>query len=150
MLGSALSALAASNKVASAGTFDVPVDASARGPVLPGASYEFEVTGAPGDRLSLATMFGMSDDWIFATNVAGIALFGAEGTPTSGDVSDQLGIYDVGTEVDEELAIGPDTGPQQPAPNTGGPDPDAAVREVPTAIYSVPAAKHVRVTVTPE
>jgi hypothetical protein len=102
------------------------------------------VTGVPGDHVSFASMFGMSNDWFFATRPEGIALFDAQDRPYRGDASDAIAIYDAGTEIDQELAIGPDTGPQQPAPNTGAPDPIAQVRELP-----MPASAHLRVTLEP-
>ncbi|HEY4240253.1 MAG TPA: spondin domain-containing protein [Kofleriaceae bacterium] len=131
-----------------AGSFDIPVGATAKGPAAPGAGYQFSISAMPGDRLSFATMFGMSDDWIFATNPDGIALFDASGAPASGDVTPSINIYDVGTEIDELPAIGPDTGPQQPAPDTGAADPVVQVRQVST--YTVPATAHLRVTLTPQ
>jgi hypothetical protein len=92
----------------------------------------------------------MSDDWFFGTEPEGIALFDEAGNPVNGDVSDHVGIYDAGTELDEQLAIGPDTGPQQPAPNTGAADPVAQVRAVSAARYGQPASAHLRVTLTPQ
>jgi len=128
------------------GVFAVPVGAAGPGPALPGAAFELEIDAVAGDRLSFAAMFGMSNDWVFATPPAGIALFDASGAAIAGDVSDELVIVDVGTEVDQELAIGPDTGPQQPAPDTGAADPDDRVR---AADYPLDAASHLRVTITP-
>lgn len=48
------------------GAFAVPAGATEPGPVLPGDAYEFEVVAAPGQRLSLATMFVQSNDGFFA------------------------------------------------------------------------------------
>lgn len=144
VIGSAMAGLAAAGTVASAGVFDIPDGAQAKGPAVPGTGFTVEITGSPGDHVSFATMFGMSNDWIFATQPQGIALFDAGGSPFTGDVSEQLRIYDVGTEVDEEPAIGPDTAPQQPAPNTGANDADNLVREVATARYGMPASAHLR------
>ena len=104
----------------------------------------------PGDNLSFATMFGMSDDWFFSSPPAGIALFDAWDQPISGDVSDQIGLFDAGTELNEELGIGPDTAPQQPAADTGPADPIDQVRAVPAAEYPAPASAHLRVTITPQ
>jgi hypothetical protein len=133
-----------------AGSFDIPVGATARGAATPGNAFELQIMGLPGDRLSFATMFGMSNDWVFASEPEGIALFDDDAMPTTGEVTEQVGIYDVGTEIDEELAIGPDTGPQQPMPNTGAADPVDQVREVPTSVYGVPASAHLRVTLIPQ
>jgi hypothetical protein len=149
-LSSAMSGIAQAGGVAMAGAFDTPVGAAARGAAAPGAGYEVTLTAVPGDHVSFATMFGMSDDWFFGTEPEGIALFDEAGNPVNGDVSDHVGIYDAGTELDEQLAIGPDTGPQQPAPNTGAADPVAQVRAVSAARYGQPASAHLRVTLTPQ
>jgi hypothetical protein len=132
------------------GGFDTPVGASSAGPARPGDAYELTLSAMPGDRLSFATMFGMSDDWFFAAPPEGIALFDAWDQPISGDVSDQIGIFDAGTEINEELAIGPDTAPQQPAADTGPADPIDQVRAVPASEYPTPASAHLRVTITPQ
>ena len=91
-------------------------------------------------------MFGMSNDWVFATPAAGIALLDADGAPIDGDVSDEIAVVDVGSEIDQELAIGPFTGPQQAGPDMGPVDPVGTVR---VADYPIDAASHVRVTITP-
>lgn len=126
----------------------IPDGATDAGPLLPGSGYTFEVTGAPGDHLSLASMFGASNDWVAATDPEGIALFDAAGMPLSGDVSSELSLWDVGTEQSEEPGVGPDTGPQQAAPNTGAEDSDRSVRKVGSA-YATPLPTHLMVTVTP-
>jgi hypothetical protein len=144
-----LAAAVASAHPGPSGVFATPIGAGGPGPATPGNGYEFEVTAEPGDRLSLVTMFGWSNDWFFATHPDGIALFAADGTPASGDVSTQLGIYDVGTEVDQEPAVGPDTAPQQAAPDTGAADPTDLVRVVAVDRYPAPATAHLRVTLTP-
>ena len=131
------------------GVFNTPAGIDAPGAVKPGGAYQFTVDAAPGDHLVFATMFGMSNDWFFGTPGGGIALFDSAGTPVSGDVTDQVSIYDAGTELDEELTIGPDTGPQQGTPDTGPADPVKQVREVTSDRYSRPASAHVRVTITP-
>lgn len=133
--------------VSSVGAFDMPIGAAAKAPAKPGDAYEVSIAGMPGDRVSFASMFGMSDDWFFATGPDGIALFDDDGAPISGEVTEQVGIYDAGTELDEEPAIGMDTGPQQAAPDQGPADPIHLVRE---ADYAVPASAHLRVTLTPQ
>jgi hypothetical protein len=130
-----------------AGQFDTPVGASAKAAAKPGDAFELTVTGLPGDHVSFVSMFGMSDDWFFGTAPDGIALFDDQGNPVTGEVTEQVGIYDAGTEVDEEPAIGADTGPQQAAPDQGASDP---VRQVREAAYTVPASAHLRVTLTPQ
>lgn len=116
--------------------FDTPVGATSPGMARPGGAYEIVFTANAGDRLAFATMFGMSNDWLFATPPEGIAI-------VPGDVTDQLLIVDLGTEADEEPAIGPDTAPQQPAPNTGPTDPDTFARP---ASYDRSVDQHLMVT----
>ena len=64
-----------------------------------------------------------------------------------GDVSADIALYDAGTEIDQEPAIGGDTGPQQATPTSGRLDPVRIVREV--SGYSVPASTHLRVALEP-
>jgi hypothetical protein len=75
-------------------------------------------SAAPGDRLSLTTMMGQSNDWFYAPAESGIALF-KDGKPISGDITSQMILWDVGTEINQEPGIGADQGPRQKAANTG-------------------------------
>ncbi len=97
-----------------------PVGALTGGPLPPGKAYEFTVTAEPGQFLSIASMFGQSNDW-FYSNDRPIALF-VSGKPVSGDMSAQISLWDAGTEVDEEPGLGPNQGPRQK-------DPEAGIRE---------------------
>ncbi|MEJ7600609.1 MAG: spondin domain-containing protein [Kofleriaceae bacterium] len=148
-LRDALATNARGMQLVATGGFDTPVGAAMPGAARPGSAFELTVSGVPGDRFSFATMFGMSNDWIFATRPEGIALFDADDTARSGDVTSAIAIYDTGWELDQEPAIGSDTGPQQAAPNTGAIDPVRHVREVPASSHGVPASTHLRVTLEP-
>jgi hypothetical protein len=64
-------------------------------------------------------MFIDSNDWFYSNNSAGIDLFNADGTPFSGDVTRRMGLWDAGTEVNEEPGVGPNQAPRQPRPDTG-------------------------------
>jgi hypothetical protein len=113
--------------------FDTPVGKSAPGPAMPGEAYEVTFQAVPGvDRLSFATMFGMSNDWFFASQ--DVIVDAATLT---------IALYDLGSEIDQEPAIGPFTAPQQHAPNTGPVDETRTVR---AAQYAVPTSQHLRVT----
>lgn len=48
-----------------------------------------------GDRIALATMYGLSNDWFYATKGNGIDAM------KKGDVSDQISLYDNGTKKDQ-------------------------------------------------
>jgi hypothetical protein len=98
--------------------FNTPVGANSPGPITPGAAYELMISAMPGDRLSLTTMMGQSNDWFYAPAESGIDLF-ENGRGISGDITSQMVLWDVGTEVDQEPGIGSDQGPRQKAPNTG-------------------------------
>jgi hypothetical protein len=108
--------------------FNTPVSAGAPGPITPGTAYEVTISAMPGDRLTLATMMGQSNDWFYAPDESGIELF-KDGKPINGEISSQIVLWDAGTEVDQEPGIGPDQGPRQKAPNTGR-DENGAVRKV--------------------
>jgi hypothetical protein len=49
----------------------------------------------------------------------GIALWDGGGNPIEGDITDQLMIWDAGTEVNEAPGFGPNQAPRQSGPNTG-------------------------------
>lgn len=104
--------------IKSVAVFNTPVGASAPGPITPGAAYEVTISAMPGDRLSLTTMMGQSNDWFYAPAEPGILLF-KNGKPISDDITSQIILWDAGTEVNQEPGIGPDQGPRQKGPNTG-------------------------------
>jgi len=120
-------------------------------PVFPGGAFEFEVTASPGASLSLATMFVQSNDLFYAPGVTGIDLF-ADGEAVAGDVTDQVTLWEAGTEVDQTPGEGPDQAPRQSAVGAGESE-DSYV--VPAAIAQVggdyPADDDVvSVTLTPQ
>lgn len=100
------------------GGFDTPVGAASPGVLTPGAAYEFEVSGGHDARLSFATMFVQSNDLFYAPGPEGIPLF-ADGEPVEGDVTEQVQLWDAGTEVNEEPGTGPNQAPRQSGPDTG-------------------------------
>ncbi len=125
--------------------FDTPVGREDEGAIAPGRAYEIDFEAVPGDRLSLVTMFGWSNDWFFGSPEAGIQLFDGN-RPLYGPITGDLRLYDLGTELSEEPAVGPNTSPQQPAPDTGIADPDSRVREVTPVEYPVPVSNHLKIT----
>jgi Spondin_N len=141
-------ALQTQKGVQSSGTFNTAVDAVKAGGIRPGQAFEFTVTATPGQKLSLVTMFGQSNDWFYAPQ-SGIALFDASGKPVQGDVSSQIGLYNAGTEVDEEPGIGPNQGPRQKAPNTGVNE-NGVVQAVNYQADYAQTSQLMRVTITPE
>lgn len=138
--------ISAVSGVAGVGANARPVGATADGPLTPGQAYEFEVSASPGQSLSLAWMFGQSND-LFYSNDRPIALF-AGGEPVSGDLTPQLSLWDAGTEANEEPGLGPNQAPRQKSPEAGTAERQsvAHVRDG----YDYPRlAEVVRLTVTP-
>lgn len=130
------------------GVFDTPVGATSAGAAAPGKAYEITFSAKPGERFSFATMFGMSNDWFFGTPADGLRLFELDGSPRIGDVTSEIMLFDAGTELDQELAIGSDVGPQQSSADQGTADPIKQVRLVPSERYPFPASAHLRVTLS--
>lgn len=80
-------------------------------PALDGFAAEvatFTFDAEPGDRLQLQTMFVQSNDWFYGFQGGGLELFPVDDFGISGDVTDQLALYDAGTEVDTPPGTGPD------------------------------------------
>lgn len=61
----------------------------------PGGSISQEISVTPGDRLAIATMYGFSNDWFFATAGNGID------ATTKGDISSSIQLYDDGTAINQ-------------------------------------------------
>jgi hypothetical protein len=110
-------AIARDQGVVAVGAAAKPVGAADGGPLTPGKAYEFTITAEPGQFLSIATMFGQSNDWFYSVDRP-IALFNG-GKAVSGDMSRQVALFDAGTEVDEEPGLGPNQAPRQATPEAG-------------------------------
>ena len=144
-----LADILANSATSTGGAFAVPVGASGPGPLLPGRAYDFVVASGPAGKLSFATMFVQSNDLFYAPDGMGIALFDESGNPISGDVTDQVDLWDAGTELNEVPGIGLNQAPRQSGPDTGDADSDMSVRLVNDS-YVYPSDESViRVTVTP-
>jgi hypothetical protein len=109
--------ISAASGVAAVGAAARAVGATSDGPLTPGQAYEFEISATPGQSLSLAWMFGQSND-LFYSNDRPITLFAGD-RPVSGDMTTQLSLWDAGTEVNEEPGLGPNQGPRQKSPDAG-------------------------------
>jgi hypothetical protein len=131
------------------GTFLTAVGATKPGGIRPGHAFEFSFNAKPGDRLYLAMMFGQSNDWFYAPDSNGIALFDNAGSPISGNITSQMHLFDAGTESDEEPGIGPHQGPRQKMTNSGPPatGADAVVHPVRSNALYANVAGVMRVTV---
>lgn len=82
----------------------------------PGNTLRIDLTAPPEARVAFAMMFAQSNDTMLATLPEGIAI----DEPTEErDITGELALYDVGTEVSEEPGLGSTQAPRQAAPNTG-------------------------------
>lgn len=104
--------------VSSHGVANTPVGSSGPGPATPGSAYSFNVSAHAGDHLSFATMYVQSNDLFFSPGSNGVALYDMD-MALSGDITDQILLYDAGTEMNEELGMGPNQAPRQSEPNMG-------------------------------
>ena len=100
--------------------FNLPTGATAAAALQPGDAYDFVVVGVPGDKLSIVSMFGESNDAFFAPTNGGIPLFDANGVAIAAqDVTDQISLWDAGVEKDEAPGLGPTQKPRQLANGAG-------------------------------
>ncbi len=128
--------------------FDTPVGRENPSAITFGNAYELTFSAKPGDRLSLVTMFGWSNDWFFGTPEEGVELFDGQ-QALFGPLTGDLRLYDLGTELSEEPGVGPYTGGQQAEPNSGPADTDPRVREVTAREYANPPSHHIKVSLAP-
>jgi hypothetical protein len=86
-------------------------------PIAPGGAFEFDIEAEPGQRLSFASMYVPSND-LFLSPASGIDPFDADGNPVDGDVTDDVALFDAGTEVNGSPVSDPTSAPRQG--NNGG------------------------------
>lgn len=103
----------------SSGVFNTPLGDANPGPLTPGKMYEFTIEAGRKQKLSFATMLAATNDLFFGPDGDGIALYDDNGDPITGFVTDQISLWDAGTEVNEEPKVGANTVSKQAAPNTG-------------------------------
>ena len=89
--------------------------------------YAFEFEAGPGMYLSFATMMVHSNDLFYAPGPEGIPLWDGHEQIT-GDITDQIMLWDAGTEMNEEPGEGMNQPLQQAGPNSGEDDPNPVVR----------------------
>ncbi len=130
------------------GVFNTPVGANGPAPIGPGGAYEFTFTAEPGMRLSLATMFGQSNDWFYAPKRQGVDLF-KNGKALSGDITNEFMLFDAGTEKDEEPGVGLNQGPRQKDPNAGEAE-NGKVHPAKTSSFFTRNGELFKVTITPD
>lgn len=117
--------------------FNTPVGEGAPGPAFPGGAYEIEFDASPGDAVSFSTMLIQTNDVFIGPGEAGIPLFDGDGVPLpERDVTDQVSLWDVGSEANEAPAAGPTQAPRQSGPNTG--PAEGVVREFVASTHALP------------
>lgn len=141
-------AMSAHPKVKRNGIFNTPVGEANPAPIFPGEAYEFTFRAGRFDRLNFATMFIQSNDLFVAPDESGLALFDRYKNPISGDITNQLYLWDAGTEVNEEPGVGPNQAPRQSGPNTGE-DENGVVRTVSDGFDYPDLHEVIKVTITP-
>ncbi|MDE2796746.1 MAG: spondin domain-containing protein [Gemmatimonadota bacterium] len=108
------------------GIFHTPDGHDAPGPLTSGNTYSFEFEAGPGARLTFATMMVHSNDLFYAPGPGGIELWDGHEQVT-GNITDQIQLWDAGTEMNEEPGEGMNQ-PLQGGPATGEADPNPMVR----------------------
>ncbi|MEO6682721.1 MAG: spondin domain-containing protein [Ginsengibacter sp.] len=127
------------------GVINTPTGDLKPGPLTPGKKYEFMVKAGKGQNLSFAVMLAATNDLFFGPDDKGIALYDKNGRPITADVTDQVYLYDAGTEINEEPVVGPNTVTNQSAPNTGPAEHGVVrdIREVTTDHFKYPYVESV-------
>ena len=107
--------------------FNTPDGAANPGPVPNvNGSYSVKFKAVPGTKLSFATMSAATNDWFFGPKMTGIDLFDTSGAAITGDISNQIYLWDAGTEEEDAATIA-----TEPNGGTAGsPDDDNTVRVV--------------------
>lgn len=124
------------------GVFNTPVGEAGPGPAFPGGQYQFTFRGLPGHRLSFATMFVQSNDFFYAPDEGGIELYDGN-QPRTGIITQEIQLWDGGTEIDQEPGLGDAQAPRQAGPDAGAADPDNRVRLAADAFNNLPAVDEV-------
>ena len=135
--------IAATKSYTASGVFNTPVGASAPAPAFPGEAYEATFSAAPGAKLSFATMFVQSNDFFYAPDGMGVELFDSMGDQITGDITNQVMLWDVGSEMNQEPGLGADQAPRQAGANTGSHDSNMMVRMASDDFGNLPAVTDV-------
>ncbi len=105
--------------------FAIPDGAEEAGPLTSiGDAYTVDFRAVPGTRLTFASMSAATNDWVFAPDGSGIELFDGDGNAIVGDVTDQVSLWDMGTEEEDPATIATEPG----GGKAGDPDDDDTVR----------------------
>ncbi|MDZ7689769.1 MAG: spondin domain-containing protein [Balneolaceae bacterium] len=144
--GMLASILSSSATVSASGVFNQPEGASNPGPLLPGDRYTFSFEANQGERLTFATMYVESNDLFYSPMESGIDLFDGD-MPNTGDVTDQVQLWDAGTEMNEEPGVGENQVLRQSDLDTGPEDSNPNVRPVNDQYHYGDTADRIKVTI---
>ena len=103
--------------VASSGVFNTPDGAIGSDPLRTMGTYSFEFSAEEGDNLSFTTMFVQSNDWFIGPVDEGLPLFRngvQKWHPISGEITDEMYLWDAGTEADQLPRLVADQPVRQP------------------------------------
>ena len=140
--------------VASSGVFNTPDGAAGPGPLHGMGTYSFEFSAEEGDNLSFTTMFVQSNDWFIGPVDDGLPLF-RNGVPISGEITDEMYLWDAGTEADQLPGLGADQPVRQSGPNIGAAGNGSVTRSPSFDLPSIPGSIQlppralVKVTISP-
>lgn len=109
----------------------------------------FEFQAEEGEDLQIVTMLVQSNDLFLAFDGDGLDLFGTFGDPIDGVVTDELVVYDAGTEVDEDLGLGENQPLNTPGVIDVGDAENAEIEEGEFVVDVPDLEDFVRVIITP-
>ena len=72
----------------------------------PGEYFEIDFVASPGANMSFVSMSSISNDWLFAPDGEGISIFDENGDPIIGNITDQIYLWDAGTEEENPATFG--------------------------------------------
>lgn len=72
----------------------------------PGEFYEIDFVASPGANMSFVSMSSISNDWLFAPRGEGIQIFDASGNPMLRDITNEILLWDAGTEEEDPATFG--------------------------------------------
>lgn len=110
--------------------------------ILPGETLSFEVDAQYGQFFNLATMFTESNDLFYAFHDGGLNLFEPNGDPINGDLTEELFLWDLGSERNEQPYVGASQPGRQPDFNFGESTPSDVVQLVDDG-FAYPAVNEV-------
>jgi len=85
----------------------------------PGESKSYRFVAGIGMHLSFATMLVQSNDLFYGFEENGLALYDADGSAITGNITHAVRLWDAGTEVNEVLGAGANQAPRQEGVNAG-------------------------------